>query len=1039
MNIQSAKDKITQRFSDVSEITDGILRGVRRRGQQDIAAYVFDLSNKLPATVGGLSNYLDEVIGRAYFDESAAPDLRWNNYLYFIVRREEFGDPALVTAKRNIEEDRSYARKYVVFEDEFENVLNEIDSVAVVEESTSSTDVVQVWAEKLNAIGLDDVLDGNRPVADVVRSIASGAAKQSIRARRNSGIEESQKLISAHLESIDLRGFRANPGRKQFEGLGKANLIFGSNGVGKTSFLESIEFLFCGATRRSGSNERCAVSGLLTSKAEVKTSGLQPISDFKTRQRLWYGSDDTSRQNNLPNQFARFNFLNTDAAAELSLLKEEQKAGPRSNTDSLSELLSGHEATLMWRRVLSVCKAVSDETKAKRSERAVAELDQKSKIQEIMNIEVTPGQADAVFAVFLKDLQRIGWKAAPIDKNSVSVQLIDTLSEVASKFGGARHLDWLKGVVTEKTVADQAGALLHASKTVREISTKIQGKERRLKSLIQQEAAANGRIASLSAIAPEVAEDLLNISRKLNAVNEELSKDIKSSSLIPTVMAPEGWREAWGMKPITEARNESLEMLASVRGEISESKRRLAELIATHSNLQEAISQLRIWANNVIEHRHSDSNCPVCGTEFMAGELLRRMEALSTAPSESESSEVRRKIEQKSIQEDRLKNEAEWLEQLSKFSNTMSNSSAIKSISEAMRAAEKIILRQEELNSLRKELNERNVGYSRMGLSIDYLKELCGPLGVEVKSEGDILDVREAKERMESFLQNVRNEMKLINDEIDKEGSKVSGLLIQQGIDEDQSMSLALEILLSRLSQAQRFINTCDEARQYFDIDQTADLRAVHGYVESAVLGAKSTLSAVEREESSATRLKTLKEQLSKLEVRLTNLRGALERLAGAHRVLDDLIKNHSLEAATEAVVAATHKVADSIFRRIHSPAEYQITANARTPLSRRDNNNAGICLNEVSTGQRAAYALSMFLAMNAQVKEGPKVILLDDPISHIDDLNALSFLDYLRNLVLESDRQLFFATADDKIAGLFQHKFGFLGKDFRTFELHRG
>lgn len=79
-----------------------------------------------------------------------------------------------------------------------------------------------------------------------------------------------------------------------------------------------------------------------------------------------------------------------------------------------------------------------------------------------------------------------------------------------------------------------------------------------------------------------------------------------------------------------------------------------------------------------------------------------------------------------------------------------------------------------------------------------------------------------------------------------------------------------------------------------------------------------------------------------------------------------------------------------------------------------------------------------MFLAMNAQVIAGPKVILLDDPISHVDDLNALSFLDYLRNLVINSDRQVFFATADEKIAGIFAHKFGFLGDEFRIVELTR-
>jgi ABC-type cobalamin/Fe3+-siderophores transport system ATPase subunit len=79
-----------------------------------------------------------------------------------------------------------------------------------------------------------------------------------------------------------------------------------------------------------------------------------------------------------------------------------------------------------------------------------------------------------------------------------------------------------------------------------------------------------------------------------------------------------------------------------------------------------------------------------------------------------------------------------------------------------------------------------------------------------------------------------------------------------------------------------------------------------------------------------------------------------------------------------------------------------------------------------------------MFLAMNAQVRGGPRALILDDPISHIDDLNALSFLDYLRNLVLHSKRQVFFATADEKMAGLFSHKFAFLGKEFRTIELQR-
>jgi chromosome segregation protein len=83
-----------------------------------------------------------------------------------------------------------------------------------------------------------------------------------------------------------------------------------------------------------------------------------------------------------------------------------------------------------------------------------------------------------------------------------------------------------------------------------------------------------------------------------------------------------------------------------------------------------------------------------------------------------------------------------------------------------------------------------------------------------------------------------------------------------------------------------------------------------------------------------------------------------------------------------------------------------------------------------VSSGQRAAYVLSIFLALNSRLKFAPPVILIDDPIAHIDDLNTLSFLDYLRDIAIAGQRQIFFTTANDKIAALFERKFDFLGPD---------
>ena len=94
--------------------------------------------------------------------------------------------------------------------------------------------------------------------------------------------------------------------------------------------------------------------------------------------------------------------------------------------------------------------------------------------------------------------------------------------------------------------------------------------------------------------------------------------------------------------------------------------------------------------------------------------------------------------------------------------------------------------------------------------------------------------------------------------------------------------------------------------------------------------------------------------------------------------------------------------------------------------------------LDEMSSGQRAAYALSLFLAMNGRLRTGPKLLLFDDPVAHIDDINTLSLLDHLRDIALSGQRQIFFATADSKIGALFGRKFRFLGDRFKQIELTR-
>ena len=1033
MNLQSAREKLGQKLANISEVTTGVLRGVRRSGNRDVAAYVFDLNNRIPDTVGSLSDYLDEVMGPAYFDRDASPDLRWNNYLYFVVDRGVAGRTEFSAVKRNLESDRSYARKFVIVEDEFDRVLSELDSVAVVDESKGANDVVQDWSDGLSSAGLEDVLDGDRPVADVVRSISSGTAKQSVRTKKTTGVEASQKLIESHLASIDLTGFRPYPKRQSFEGFGKANLIFGSNGVGKTSLLEGLEFLYCGANRRSVALERATVRGLLVSGHPVKTSNLQEPSDFKTRQRLWYGGDDNSRQNKLPNQFARFNFLNTDAAAELSLLKEESK----DNAESIATLLSGHEATLMWRRIHDVRKAVAEEVRSKRSERAVAESDEKAKKQELQRLTDAPAQSDAAFSVFEKDLERVGWLDKPKSKHAVTAQFVDSLSDLISQLSVIQKIDWLAAPVSSDAISRQESALVGVSGGLQGELTAAKEDEQRRRILVQQQATAKTRLIDLAAISPSAIAELQELSTTLKRAENELAQCAQAFAALPTVSPPEGWESTWGNKPARDAVSASSFTHQDASQQLDEAEQRLTAMTRTQSELQSAMAELHLWAQKVVEHRHSDSGCPVCGTGFPPGELLGRMQSLALAPSDVAVSELRLHIEQLTFTKIRTSNEITWLAQLDKFARAVANDIFLSTVRDAQQSVSSLIERQRSLQESRRTAREGLDAFARVGLSLEAIGKLCLPMEGDDWPGPESLDVLGSQALVEQSLFKLQVAIDELDERVLQRNKELHRRLAVVGISTNDSMADAIEQLIVRQRTAQRAANACDTVRSQLDLVPTADLHSLSTSLEVSVLGAKKVLATLQSDGDSTTNLTSLRTQLEHLAKRIGRVREAIERLAGALGVLDDIIKNKSLDAANAAVVAATHKVADNIFMRIHVPAEYMVTGVAKAPLRRRDNNSA-VQFNQVSTGQRAAYALSMFLAMNAQIKSGPKAILLDDPISHVDDLNALSFLDYLRNLVLKSDRQVFFATADEKIAGLFAHKFGFLKGEFKTIELTR-
>ena len=100
--------------------------------------------------------------------------------------------------------------------------------------------------------------------------------------------------------------------------------------------------------------------------------------------------------------------------------------------------------------------------------------------------------------------------------------------------------------------------------------------------------------------------------------------------------------------------------------------------------------------------------------------------------------------------------------------------------------------------------------------------------------------------------------------------------------------------------------------------------------------------------------------------------------------------------------------------------------------------NDETVPISHMSTGQRTALVIAVFFQMNLATSFAPSFLLLDEPVANIDDLNVLALMDFLRELAITHERQIFFTTANRNVAKLFRRKFSFLLQDFQELRFVR-
>ena len=165
------------------------------------------------------------------------------------------------------------------------------------------------------------------------------------------------------------------------------------------------------------------------------------------------------------------------------------------------------------------------------------------------------------------------------------------------------------------------------------------------------------------------------------------------------------------------------------------------------------------------------------------------------------------------------------------------------------------------------------------------------------------------------------------------------------------------------------------------------------------------------------------------------------QRLAHAVAVLEKIAADHGQDRYVQEFFSENLCQISSLFGVMHAPRDFEkVVWEEDSPMAIRvaRKSDSAVCpVSKLSSGQRNALSLAIFLTMNRKISNAPSLILLDDPVAHVDDLNIVSFFDCLRELLSGCRRQVFFATASSKTANLFAKKFDFLGDDdFRSFQL---
>lgn len=1020
-------EKLESRFGTVLEVRPGVFKANEIFDGRNYAVRYFQLNADVFDIAGRLNEYQEELMAETYFDPEIPADLRWNHYLYLLTDVGSAGSSQeLRSVKAQIEGDRAYSRKIILTESEFEEMLSEEQGEA---SPGFPLDVSNQWVRNLDECGLSFILDDQISVPKSVRLIKEGHQQKFVPSPDFAELSRSESAAdSSFLDTLEIEYFRSHPSEKKFD-FGAVNLIFGANGVGKTSLLEAIEYLYCGDNKRSGeAQEGIAVRGrFLESDDLMVTSSSTKPAILRARNAHWYSKIDV-RKSTLTESFGKFNFLDTDAAVHLSTANDSDE---RLKND-ITRLLLGTEVEKLSNKLSRVGEKIKEEIRFSGKSLEV-DHEQLKTVKERFESELnSPKKSDGIFSDLCQVLKKCGWLDLPKTK-TLSVDLRGALrsASLAAREIETRSSEEVKlkpGLVSEMIVEHELN-LKEAENLSKQIK-KLLFDENDVR---RQEENLKLGVSRIKRLTDYLKTGYIKIRSEKSVLSNKIEYMRKKLSLVDAkfIELPEGFNLDTELDGAYQSSldkiDEFRDRVASLAGEVRRIESTMESVTVLKQRLLSAASEL---ISNTLDPEH----CPLCRTRFEAGELEKRMEKKLNNVEEQVLLDVQNRLDNASQS---LAKEEHLSSVLSKIKNFVEPQLHL-TTRQAFKALEDTVLALERAEMDLSGIEEDLKYLEEKGLSESDLHKLLFESDLEaLPNHTELVSMHSSLEN--SLEQNFARQAKLKTD-LSVAREKISKLTDMPTDTEENSQDSKIQHLRDRVSSLSLLHSSMIALDSVLDNFRSIGKASLKQQLEQAKDLAEHLELAVKSEHHSDQTVRQLKDEISTLEARIETEEKARRSLIDTESLIEDMVSQVKEGTLSDQVLRSNAADISTIFSTIHSPNEFKLDVSSRGSLNliRAESNNQ-VSLMQMSTGQRAAYALSLFLSMNKSLVAGPPVILMDDPIAHVDDLNILSFLDHLRDIAISGSRQIFLATADAKLAGLFRQKFRFMGETaFREFKLSR-